>query len=111
MRSFFGSIERELDGKPVRLTLDMNAVCHFDEATGLNFFEVVKTWEDGRGLPPARQLRAIVHAALQEHHPDMTAHDAGRLMSADMTIFGDLMAAAMKGIEAGDGGKKKTAAA
>lgn len=111
MKSFLGTLEREFEGQTLRLVLDMNAVCHFDEATGRNFFEVVKTWEEGRGLPAAKYLRAIIHAALQEHHPDMTEREAGRIMSADMGIFADLMAAAMKGIEAGDSGKKKMAAA
>lgn len=109
MKTFFGSIQREIDGKPVRLVLDMNAVCHFDEQTGQNFFDVVRTWEAGNGLPAARYLRAVIYAALQEHHPDMTLRDAGRIMSGDMTIFGDLMTAAMSGIEGG--GEKKTTAA
>lgn len=110
MRSFFGSIAREHDGESLTLVMDMNAICHFDEATGLNFFDVVGQWEQAQTIPPAGHLRAIIHAALQEHHPDKTVRDAGKIISTDMEIFNDLMAACMKGVEAGKGKKPKAAA-
>lgn len=106
---FYGTTTEEYEGQTLSLVLDMNAVCHFDAATGLNFFEVVGAWEKSGGMPPAGQLRALVHASMQARHPDMTVEDAGRLMSQDLTIFERLVTAATQGMQVS--GKKPKAAA
>lgn len=107
---FFGTLTHEHDGKTLTLVMDMNAVCHFDAATGLNFFDVVASWEKTGGMPPASHLRAIIHAAMQEHHQDMTVQDAGRIISGDLGVFERLMSAAMDGMAAETGKKGKAAA-
>jgi len=107
---FFGTLTHEHEGDTLTLVLDMNAVCHFDQATGLNFFDVVAAWEKDGGMPPAMQLRAIIHAALQEHHEDMTEKDAGRIMSQDLGVFERLMASATEGMTEPQGKKRKAAA-
>lgn len=107
--NFFGTVQHEHDGETLTLVMDMNAICHFDAATGLNFFDVVANWEEGKGIPPAAQLRAVVHAALHEHHPDKSVTDAGRIISHDLSIFEKLMSGATEGMAADPGKKPKAA--
>lgn len=109
MNKFFGSITRQVDGREYRLVLDFNSICHFEDSVGSNFFERADAWQSGRETPSARELRAVIHAALSEHHPEMTEQDAGRILSSSMDMFGDLLNEAMKGVEPAPAGKKTKA--
>lgn len=110
MSKFFGSVTREIDGKEYRFVLDFNAICHFEEKTGLNFFERAEAWERAGTAPSGRELRAIIHASMMEHHPDATSEDAGRILSQDMGVFSELQNAAVGGMEPVAGKKTKAAA-
>ena len=109
MAKFLGSTTREIDGETWRLVLDFNAICHFEEAVGGNFFERAEDWQTGSGVPRARELRALIHAALQAHHPQATLQEAGRILSQGMEIFEALMASAMTEAEAGPEKKPQAA--
>lgn len=110
MNKFYGSITHTFEGKEYRLVLDFNSICHFEDETGSNFFERAEAWENKGQAPTATELRAVVHAALLENHPEATKQLAGRMLSDSMAVFGSLIQAAMKGVEPAPAGKKTKAA-
>lgn len=116
MRSFYGEVVRTIDDVDYRFVLDFNALAHFEGATGVSFFDVSQKWDAGTSEPEVGHLIAICHAALQEHHPEITKRQAGTLLSKDIEVFTAVMAAATKGTEAAEvsdqvAGKKKDPAA
>ncbi|MGI3169984.1 hypothetical protein ACRARG_12565 [Pseudooceanicola sp. C21-150M6] len=98
MSKFYGTTSRKIDGKDLRFVLDFNAICHFEQTAKVNFFDSAEAWEAGKS-PSGFELRAIVHAALQQNHPELTAEDAGRILSQDMSIFSDLQSTATEGMD------------
>lgn len=110
MNKFYGSITHTFEGKEYRLVLDFNSICHFEDETGSNFFERAEAWQTKGEAPTAKELRAVIHAGLSEHHPEATKQLAGRMLSDSMAVFGDLIQAAMKGVEPAPAGKKTKAA-
>ena len=113
MSKFFGTVTREIEGEEYRFVLDFNAICHFETATGENFFSVASKWEEPGSEPSGTHLRALLHAAMMENHPETTAAQAGRLASMDTGIFEQLMSAVRDGLDTDGGkpGKKKKAEA
>ncbi|WP_300009681.1 hypothetical protein [uncultured Roseobacter sp.] len=110
MDRFSGSIQREFNGTQLTLVMDFNAAIFFEDETGLDFFETVEAWGDDDAKLPVKQVRHFVHAALQEHHAEMSLKDAGKLFSADVDLVRRLMEATTKGVEVAPEGKKKKAA-
>jgi uncharacterized protein YciU (UPF0263 family) len=110
VNKFYGTITHTFEDKEYRLVLDFNAICHFEDETGSNFFERAEAWQTKGEAPTAKELRAVIHASLSEHHPDATKQLAGRMLSDSMAVFADLILAAMKGVEAAPAGKKTRAA-
>jgi len=90
---FRGEIEAVLDGRSYRLVLDFNAMCELEDMTGRSAAEILQGFDGG--TIRFADLRAICLAALKRHHPEMTAPEAGDLLSADMDLPARLIAAAM----------------
>lgn len=71
-----------VEGALYRLRMDFNALISFEESTGQKAFDAIEAMAGGKVDP--RQLRELVRAMLQRHHPDATPILAGDILSADM---------------------------
>lgn len=72
-----GEVGFEVDDKTYTLLLDINALCIVEERLGI---KSITELEFGEGMS-IRTIRSIFWAGLQEHHPDLTEKEAGRLMT------------------------------
>jgi hypothetical protein len=88
-----GEATTTLDGKVYTLRFDFNAMCAFEEATGLEALAAFEAFETG-ALKKASDLRAMVWAMLQRHHPAATLAEAGDILSADADVLRRVMIAA-----------------
>lgn len=89
---FLGEVKAQGAGKPYTLRIDMNAMAHFEGETGKNAIETMQKAEGGAAS--IKDLRQIIHSALQRHHPDATISDAGDILSEDMDVLKSLFDAA-----------------
>ncbi|WIY25118.1 GTA-gp10 family protein [Parasedimentitalea psychrophila] len=98
---FKGEVTITIDGKIWTLVCDFNAMAEFEAATGKDAMDAFEKAEEG-GVSIAN-LRHMVHAFLKQHHPDATLQDAGNVMSEDIAIVANVLAAASPtAAEAGD---------
>lgn len=68
-----GEVGFKAAGQNYVLLLDFNALCELED--------VVPGLMDGTAnLASQRAVRAVFHAGLAEHHPELTDKDAGRLI-------------------------------
>lgn len=65
----------EADGAQWRLRFDLNALCHVEDRLGAS----LDALQARLAQPGARDLRALLWAGLQRHHPEVTLEQAGRL--------------------------------
>lgn len=65
-----------VEGQPYRLVLDINAMVLLEEAADKPFHVLLGQCQQGR----IGAIRAVIWAALQRHHPDMTVEQAGEWM-------------------------------
>ena len=82
-----------IEGKDYRLTFDMNAMSDLEQVTGENAFDLIDRIMQGE--TNATNLRALMWAQLQEHHPDTDLRAAGRLISADLEACTKALQAAL----------------
>jgi hypothetical protein len=105
---FKGEVSITIDGKVWTLVCDFNAMITFEEATGKDAMDAFEQAEESDVSLP--DLRHMVHAFLQAHHPDATLRDAGDIMSEDVGVVARLVAAASPTeAEAGGLGNGQTA--
>lgn len=88
-----GEIRVAAEGRDWTLRLDFNALCAFEEATGLDALDTLAAFE--RGEVKVRVLRQFFHACLQHHHPEATLQDAGLVVSESPEALNRLMTAAL----------------
>lgn len=85
------------DGNVYTLRLDFNAMCAFEEKTGLNaldaFGELEAASQPNGHNPKLSLMRSIMWAALTHHHPDITLEEAGALLSQNFDALEKVMAA------------------
>lgn len=62
-------------GPDHKLVLDWNALCDAEEAIGSKLPTLLQSGDIG-----VKDMRVIIWAGLQHHHPGMTIKDAGELM-------------------------------
>lgn len=74
-----GEVMLTVAGASFTLKLDNNALCEFEDATGLEAGEAIGKATRGS----VKVARALLWAALRRHHPDFTLADCGNLMDAD----------------------------
>lgn len=92
-----GEVGLDHDGKSYRMTINMTALCMFEEVTGKNGFAMLGLLARGgvgAGLIGARDLRALVYGGLRAHHPEMTLELAGEIMDSNAGALQSALAAA-----------------
>lgn len=92
------------DGRDYPLTIDMGALCTFEDVTGKNGFAMLALLENGgirKGLIGARDMRALIYGGLKGDAPEMTLELAGRILDANASAFVAGVNAAMP--QEGDG--------
>lgn len=97
---FFGEHSATVDGERYTLRCDFNALIAFEDATGEDALQAFEALEGGQvGL---RQMRAIMLALLQHHHPEITEKEAGVILSKNVDLLQKVIAASSP--EQGDKG-------
>ena len=86
-----GVVAFDVDGKTWRLVCDMNALADFEVMFGVNALEVLDG--DPKKLS-ATYMRGLFWAMLQEHHPDVSVREAGKLLAVAQDKMGEALLAA-----------------
>ena len=73
-----GEASFEAGGRTYHLKYDWNAAAEFEEAAGRPLSDALL--DVAREKLSAKSLRAMLWAGLQEHHPEVTLKEAGRLI-------------------------------
>lgn len=89
---FKGEATVQVDGCRYTLRCDFNAMCEFEEATGAEALAVFEQFETGK--VSVRNMRAMMWAFLQHHHPEVTLAQAGEIMSENVDCLMDVIKAA-----------------
>lgn len=71
----------EIDGRAYTLCFSTNALCELEAIWGSPMQDIAKALSREQ-LPSQIQLRALLWAALRDHHPDISLKDTGVLMDA-----------------------------
>lgn len=94
--SFRGQVTVPFGGRQYILEMDFNALCTFEEMTGLNALQTLN--EDMDDIS-ATALRALFHAALLKRHPKMTPELAGDILAENIGAIHDLQASVDSGAQ------------
>ena len=92
-----GAVELSHEGQPYRMTINMTALCTYEEVTGKNGFAVLSLLARGgvaAGLVGARDLRALIYGGLRGHHADVTLDLAGEILDSNAGMIQTALAAA-----------------
>lgn len=90
--SFLGEASVTAEGQEWTLRCDFNAMIAFEDATGR---DAMKAFEEAEtGNVNMKDLRHMMHAFLQHHHPKATLADAGCVLSTDIDAVGRVIEAA-----------------
>lgn len=86
-----GEVGFTADGQDYTLLLDFNALCELEDV-------VPGLMAGSAEIQSPRAVRAVFHAALREHHPDLDEKAAGRIIQAAgieraAELIGEAMAA------------------
>jgi len=76
--AFRGEASFEVEGRAYRVRHSWNSAAEYEEAAGKPLSDALL--DIAREKLSARSLRAMLWAGLQEHHPEVTLKDAGRLI-------------------------------
>lgn len=98
-----GEVALSHEGVDYTFVLDFNALADFEDATGQNAVKLLSGGDLTIG-----QMRALIHAGLKQHHPDLTLAQAGRILQGNMGALGEVLAAAFPSA-AGNGPGAKSA--
>lgn len=78
-----GEATAAVAGADLRLVLDNDALVALEGVVGVSFLEVAAellAYETAKRPPLLGTLRAILWAALRQHHPDRTVSDCGDML-------------------------------
>lgn len=100
-----GELTVKHEGKDYTFALDFNALCEFEDATGKDALDVLRVIESGKGR--VSDIRALMWAGLRAHHPEVTLHDAGRILASNSGAVMEGVAAAFGGAEGDEGNAKR----
>lgn len=89
---FLGEATVDADGRRWTLRCDFNAMCEFEDATGKDALTVFGEFESGK--VGAKDMRSMMWAFMQHHHPDATTKDAGNLLSNNVDAMMEVIKAA-----------------
>lgn len=90
------------DGRKLKLQFDMNAIIDAGSLLKVNMLEKLSDADFMRDL---ETQRALIWAALQEHHPEIGLREAGRIMVEAAEEFAKVVTESMPQDEA-DGGEE-----
>lgn len=79
-----GEVAIETSDKTYVIRFSANAICEMEDALGLGINEVATQLSDPSGLR-VKTVRAVFWASLRDHHPDVTIHQAGEILT-EVTI-------------------------
>jgi hypothetical protein len=103
---FFGEVEIESGGNKYKLRMDFNAMCEFEDVTGVNAMDAFADFEKGK--ISVKNMRAMMYAFLKRHQPDITLDQAGEILSENMGALEAVVSAAMPSAKEAEGlGKPK----
>ena len=97
-------------GDKYKLQFDVNAVCEAEEVFKEPLEDVLN---DVKKMKQARIIRVLLWAALQEHHPELSLRDTGKIIGEmgaepiEKAIIGSLHAAYPDRVNADGSPKKK----
>jgi hypothetical protein len=74
-----GEVSVEADGKTYTLVFSINALCELEDKLGASVSDIAALSTNGKRFGT---IRTVFWAGLQEHHPDLTLKDAGRIITA-----------------------------
>lgn len=77
-----GTVTQEIDGKPYKLALTVNAICELEEAAGKSLQEILDELNKAGDAISIRLFRKVFWATLIEHQPEITEHEAGSVAQA-----------------------------
>ena len=106
---FKGEATAKSDNTTYTLRCDFNAMCAFEGETGRSALDAIEGFENGN--VSVSDMRVMMWAFMQHHHPDTTLADAGDLLSENVDALQDVIrAASPTADEVGDlgNGKAKT---
>lgn len=75
-----GEARFETDGRTYTLRFDINTICALEESLDLGITEIGRRLADPKAVRVGL-LRAVLHAGLQRHHPEIEVTTAGDLMA------------------------------
>jgi hypothetical protein len=107
---FKGEATAKLDGETYTLRCDFNAMCAFEDETGLDALDVFEKLEVGgkKAGINIRTLRLIIWSFMLHHHPDATLEQAGGILSENMDVLAEIIkASSPTSSEVGDLGNGK----
>lgn len=103
---FFGEVEVKVGDQTYKLRMDFNAMCEFEDVTGINAMDAFADFE--KGNISVKSMRAMMYAFLKRHHPEITLEQAGEVLSENMGALEAVISASMPtGKEAESLGKPK----
>ena len=94
-----GEVKLKAGEKAYTLRFSIDAICQLEEATGKNLVALMTEMSDAKRMSISA-VRQLLHAALHEHHPEVSLIEAGELMMAagglltSLAIVTDAMQAA-----------------
>jgi hypothetical protein len=101
-----GEVRLKYRGKNLTLVLDFNALCDFEAVVGETAQTRLACLENGTAA--FGDMRALLWAMLQSHHPDMSLKDAGKVIGEGMAeVSGALQAAFIAALPAEAEGRGK----
>lgn len=74
-----GEVDFPVGGKTYRLRLSINEIIQVEDLLGLGIVQIANMFNDVRNLR-ASSVRAVLWAALREHHPEVDLLGAGDIM-------------------------------
>ncbi len=90
---FFGEVEIQAGEKKYILRMDFNAMCEFEDVTGVDAMTAFADFEQGK--ISVKLMRAMMYAFLKHHQPDVTLSQAGEILSENLGALEAVVAASM----------------
>jgi hypothetical protein len=98
---FFGEVDVEAAGVTYKLRMDFNAMCEFEDITGVNAMDAFAAFE--KGNISVKNMRAMMYAFLKRHQPNVTLDEAGEILSENMGALEAVVASSMPTAKEADG--------
>lgn len=88
----------------LKFMLDLNAMAEFESLVGASAFDAIERIEEGN--PRISDMRGLLCAGLQRHHPEISLFDAGDILAEDPEALTEALSAAFPESDGGQGNAK-----